>query len=105
MAEQTVTEKTVNHTPGPWTVHEHNSGASIVDAGPFEILLTSRTGATAAVWTANAHLIAAAPDMKRALTACYHALQSYVYGNGSEQLAKECADAAMAALKKAEGRS
>jgi len=51
MAEQTVTEKTANHTPGPWRALEHNSGASIVSAGPFEILLTNRIGAKADVWT------------------------------------------------------
>jgi hypothetical protein len=104
MPEKTVTESAAHHTPGPWTVQEHNSGASIVHAGPFEVLLTNRVGAKADVWTANARLIAAAPEMKRALTACYHALQSYVHGNGSEDLARECADVALVVLRKAEGR-
>jgi hypothetical protein len=41
---------------------------------------------------ANAHLIAAAPEMLKALYAAIHALRSYQYGNSATDLARECAD-------------
>ncbi len=52
---------------------------------------------------ANAHLIAAAPELARALEAAAHALRSYQYGNSSTELAMSVADFADAALAKARG--
>lgn len=54
---------------------------------------------------ANAHLIAAAPDLHCALSAAQSALKSYQYGNASTELAAEIAAFADRALAKAEGRS
>jgi hypothetical protein len=41
---------------------------------------------------ANARLIAAAPEMLKAMVAAVHALRSYQYGNASAELAKDAAD-------------
>lgn len=56
-------------------------------------------------WKANARLIAAAPELLRALMAASNALRAYQYGNSSPDLAKEIANAADAAIAKAEGTS
>lgn len=54
---------------------------------------------------ANAHLIAAAPEIYKALDAAKNALRSYQYGNASPELAEAIADMADKALAKAGGRS
>jgi len=54
---------------------------------------------------AGATLIAAAPELLKALTAASHALKSYAYDNASPDLATNIAAVADAAIAKAEGRS
>lgn len=53
---------------------------------------------------ATATLFAAAPELLDVLTAAWHALRSYQYGNASPDLAADVADRAEAAIAKAEGR-
>lgn len=94
------------HTPGPWRVIHHNSGASRVLAGSFEILLTSRTGAKADVWTANANLIAAAPELLAALKEIANVEGRDPDGQHDtwSDIAARCIGMATAAIAKAEGR-
>jgi len=47
----------------------------------------------------TAHLLGLVDKMGLTLKASYHALRSYEYGNGSEDLAKEIADKAEAILR------
>lgn len=54
---------------------------------------------------ANANLIAAAPELYKALQAASHALKSYQHGNTATDLAAGVAAFADAALARAEGRS
>jgi hypothetical protein len=53
--------------------------------------------------TANAHLIAAAPDLYKTLETAHHALVSYAFGNSSPELAEEMVIAVEAALARARG--
>lgn len=86
------------HTPGPWSVHQES-------IEPDWHIVTTVGGAIVAnvsdrgEWGANAHLIAAAPDLlealKNMLSKC---------GCGTALGCKVC-DAARAAIAKAEGRS
>lgn len=96
-----VKEIAAKHTPGPWRAREHNSGASIVDAGPFQILLTNTVGATADVWTANARLIAAAPEL---LQLVKEALDEFENPHSLLDI-RDWMAAAKAAIAKAEQRS
>lgn len=54
---------------------------------------------------ANAHLMAAAPEMAKLLQAASHALRSYQYGNSATELAQGCADQIDALLAKARAES
>lgn len=100
------------HTPGPWKV-QPVIGTYIYTAGdPYghgqmhiaDVRgwghLTGRGGGCAfdeqkaiGIQTANARLIAAAPELLKLLTAASHALRSYQHGNAATDLAKGCADA------------
>lgn len=53
---------------------------------------------------ARAHVLAAAPDVLKALRAASHALMSYYYGNAAKDLAKEIALECERAIAIAEGR-
>ena len=88
---------TTQHTPGPWKVSDkRDADCSVV---------TSPTGPVAKTyWTqnvpemrANAHLIAAAPELLAALKA--------LEGSFEKHRPKTMWDAARAAIAKAEGRS
>lgn len=91
-------EMTVTHTPGPWE-WRRDGGAFFLSPG---VLVTNFTDGT--LWgdeldQANAHLIAAAPDLLEALHQCLGTLKALdaEYGYAAE--------AARAAIAKAEGRS
>lgn len=113
-------------TPGPWSIDHRRGGpltgldaelAEIEDCEPFalsvievkeprfERTFDSRVAGAEETAIANAHLIAAAPELYTALKAARHALRSYQYGNTATDLAAEVADFASVALAKAEGRS
>ena len=84
--------KTTNHTPGPWK-HDENWG--LIKYGKTEICALHSGN------EANAHLIAAAPDL---LSALRFLLADYIAING-EKLTESSVpiDMAMAAIAKAEG--
>ena len=81
------------HTPGPWHVHNHH-----VDAGKFRYLQTCMEGAPEDEWEANAHLIAAAPEL---LAACQSICGVF---EGHEDVPIYVRKA-RAAIAKAEGKS
>lgn len=82
------------HTPGPWAVRRGNDLEITSNAGNVEAVINSRKGSPTA--EANAHLIAAAPDL---LSACETAL-AYCYDNLAQEMwMKELADA----INKAKG--
>jgi hypothetical protein len=91
------------HTPGPWRIDSHTEGVYIVNTIRSEAQPVARTVAPNSV--ANAHLIAAAPDLLNVAHAASHALKSYEYGNASPELARTCAAALDEAIAKAEGRT
>jgi len=121
--------ETPKFTPGPWelVVELPTQYGDHVDAGGFRIDADG-VEQLAYVWNpnkrinpdslkqedgepfgdpnarANAHLIAAAPELWQALKAASHALRSYQHGNTAPDLAAQVADFADAALAKAEGR-
>lgn len=95
------------HTPGPWMVTERNTGER-------SALLVSKDdcmnfGAIAEVYPwnpggdpqANAHLIAAAPDLYEAL----HEILNYIGGADGPLLDSYVMDRAEAALAKARGEA
>ncbi len=68
---------------------------------PEESILDKYTPAQKEAWQQqerNRQLERVADEMETMLTAAVHALRSYQYGNSSEELAKEMADKADAAL-------
>ena len=76
------------HTQGPWKVTRNNMGVRSIDASVCRVwMLRSGQG------VANAHLIAAAPDLIEALKAAT-----------SFPLSDSWVPAALAAIAKAEGR-
>ena len=91
------------HTPAPWSVEvDHSSNApefirTYVDGEMYDLasVLCDETGNA----TANARLIAAAPDLLVALQACLHRLDAH-----DEQSAPECL-VARAAIAKATGEN
>ena len=88
-------------TPGPWRVE--TVGNVYITSADGDVAIAR--GRTDDIKLANARLLSSAPDLKRVLTACYHALESYAHGNGSPTLAAECAAAAIDVLKRVDGRS
>lgn len=98
------------HTPGPWTVGDvgiyFRDGVSIMGNGEFggAVATTTRdewSGAENPAF-ANAHLIAAAPEMYEALKQAHELLCGRCCGGGHH--CGECFNA-LAAIAKAEGRS
>jgi hypothetical protein len=90
-------------TPGPWAWDGPADNIHVTQAEKpdHRICFLTSNGPT----VANAALIAAAPDLYRALSAAQAALKSYQYGNSSTELAREIGAFADRALAKAEGRS
>ena len=90
------------HTPGPWSVEidHHNNAPEYIrayaDGEMYDLasVLCDETGNA----TANARLIAAAPDLLAALEACLQRLDSH-----DDQSVPECL-VALAAIKKATGK-
>jgi hypothetical protein len=90
------------HTPGPWKIVHHANGlgeATQID-GANRGSVADVYGATDGVQTANAHLIAAAPDMLEALEALMSD-SSTLAGN----IQIESWELATAAIKKARGQT
>jgi hypothetical protein len=96
-------------TPGPW-VWRWKSG-SLHQVGtdrPFGATVLAPSyeydrGVENEVSEADAALIAAAPDLLKAVRGAYHALKTYQYGNASTELAEEIANFCAAAIAKATG--
>jgi hypothetical protein len=94
------------HTKGPWM--SFDAGTVVITDDHQSLLIADLSGcevAAIAERQANAHLIAAAPELLGALKALRkEAVECAGYGTGGEALraAWECADLAIA---KAEGRS
>lgn len=87
-------------TPGPWKVdvtQPYFETPNMIKAGSFEILLTvPGCGEEHTTWEANAHLIAAAPEMYEALKA----IESCLAPADNDSAAQKV----RAAIAKAEGR-
>jgi len=99
----------MSHTPGPWTLKHRQSGEFTIDKGDWYIadtfgccdangFLDDRES------IANAHLIAAAPEMLNTLEIAGHVLRSYQHGNSATDLAKEAADLIDAVVAAAKGQ-
>lgn len=100
------------HTEGPWqSVSDDHDPYTIIggidgpDDGRMHFTEVCTVNETAADASGNARLIAAAPDMLKALRGASHALRSYQYGNTSTEFAAGQADRIDALIAKAEGRS
>ncbi len=94
--------KDLNITPGPWTWDGPADNIHVTQAETDNrICFLTSHGPT----EANANLIAAAPDLHRALSAAQAALKSYEYDNASPELAAAIGAFVDRALAKAEGRS
>lgn len=102
-------------TPGPWQWWTSNSwlrltahnlpGGQYKQEGDVICPVVATDGHPNLIVTqANANLVAAAPELYRALDAAKNALRSYQYGNASPELAEAIADMADKALAKAGGR-
>ncbi len=103
-------ERADAHTPGPWRLGRpapYYAKAVIAQSPTFtkayvpiaDIPDNLRAGEA----SANARLIAAAPQMLQALHAAAHALRSYQYGNAAPALAEAVALACELAIAEAEG--
>jgi len=96
----------VKHTPGPWVaLYDERRGnyqiSSEAKDGMGHWIANTKCESVPAHHEANAHLIAAAPDLYAALKECEVTLR--VMGHDSEPLAR-MAEAARAALSQADGR-
>ncbi|HWW29934.1 MAG TPA: hypothetical protein VNY80_07980 [Steroidobacteraceae bacterium] len=93
----------MTHTAGPWHADEHMrvvgaNGDVICDVDPFDVLDAAQ---------ANLRLIAAAPDLRMALTAMLQLFgkpqqEEYIDGGVSYDLACRVVEQARAAIAKAE---
>jgi hypothetical protein len=104
----------INHTPGPWVIVPTLTGALSINVAPTVPVAT--VGGSAwhlgkEVATANAHLIAAAPDMlaahqenARLLSLVIHDLQGRIDG-GKLAALQQCVDRSRAAIAKATGKT
>jgi len=110
-----MTNKTISHTPGPWRAYisEHNT-IEIEDKNQDIIISWAGFDSCHKIIPerkANAHLIAAAPEMLEALTECRDVLSKLAQTGkikGMDELEKYAlhgADVADAVISKAEGRS
>lgn len=103
--------ETVKHTPGPWEVH-----GEVIMADPRRHLPDTMLGIAtiqdhsgdrpASVIDANAHLIAAAPDMLEALIMALPYVETAEFDEGYKPgVVAKVAKAMRAAIDSAEGRS
>lgn len=88
------------HTPGPWKLHRTSNRQEIWDKDAVVIAVVPIYHAIPRGSKANAHLIAAAPDLLAALKEMVGAAQ-YFSSDGHEGYALQCA---LDALDKADGR-
>lgn len=88
------------HTKGPWVMAPQGDAVYAAKGGDIVCLSPAHEGweDSARRWPANAHLIAAAPDMLEALTL----VADYLMGD--DDVPENIADAINAALKKARGK-
>lgn len=90
------------HTPGPWLVRatpESSNQDFIVSDGKYAVASIDYCDES----DANACLIAAAPELLKALDAAIYALRSFQHGNGSEEFARDIASHCAAVRDKATG--
>jgi len=87
------TDERVSHTPGPWTIAGRETALEVVEARRSRMRVCFLT--SDGPCEANAHLIAAAPDLLAALKAVV----------AISDRKHDAWDAAWAAIDKAEGRS
>jgi hypothetical protein len=94
-------------TPGPWITENYPVANAVMGGHGFSFCIAKCDGCAAEdyVKKANASLIAAAPELFRALQAAPHALKSYQYGNASTELAASVSAFADSALAKARGET
>ena len=108
--------KNVNakHTPGPWHLHPYDRGAwevtthaDYLHPGSLVIAARSDLSHRAAESTANARLIAAAPELlaacRTAMLACQDNLRMWQYKNEIKLM--EAFEACKAAVGKADGEA
>jgi hypothetical protein len=97
----------VAHTPGPWM--SFDSGTLVISASPGDLLIADLDVSevdTNAEREANAHLIAAAPELLQALRDAAEHLDFCGYGDAYErEVAGDLRQRITAAIAKAEGRS
>lgn len=98
------------HTPGPWYIAAGSPKPHVV-AGAFDVLLSNPDGADAEIWQANAHLIAAAPEMYAACKAVsdFSVLRTQRFAEDSDtdyflRVIEELKELSRAVIAKAEGR-
>lgn len=114
MTEQTAATGTEGHTPGPWVVLSCEGTSPIYRGIICTVEQSERLTAVAAgdgrtafpdEWSANARLIAAAPDLLEALKALrLQALQSNV-NSAANEWGREALEMANDAISRAEGRT
>lgn len=96
----------MEHTPGPWRAGE-TGGAVVADhqisevSGSEDVEYYGGHLVAESIAARNVPVIAAAPDLLKVAISAYHALKSYELGNGSPDLARECAAALEDAIAKA----
>ena len=90
-----MSERKTPWTPGPWHLGKDGFDRNRVWADKHSVAGLISRGSQPAdldpVAQANGRLIAAAPEMADALTAAWHALESYAHGNVATDLAEEIA--------------
>jgi len=96
--------RTIKYTPGPWRVDEDELGTFIMAhmggiASMRIVALEQRQERSA-----NAQLIAAAPEMLKALKLCEQALKDHVQYDDGESLERDGYNAAVGGIQQAEGR-
>jgi len=89
---------TIQHTPGPWTLHETVRGIRIEDSKTTVCSVFPRGDKEA-----NARLIAAAPDLLAALRLVERQHEGRVVGIGQTKCECDVCAVVRAAIAKAEG--
>jgi hypothetical protein len=95
------------HTPGPWIIHRPNDSERIDINAESNFYIAEVIGGMTAQ-EANAHLIAAAPDLLEALEGIASASADkwdMPYADFKEQFMPWARNVALAALKKAKGET
>lgn len=90
------------HTPRPWSLAKPNPGMTVILYGPTKSCILGRIHTGSDEYVANAHLIAAAPDMRAALEGLIKAVGSMPIAAGTKgDEIKKAYDNACAAMDKA----